>query len=131
MSKYPKQAEVDKALKVVELQKEKERRMQEVKKEIGMLLGTFVSFSFSQKGKQIIFAGYDSKVRIGTSKCRDGDVFNKDIGKLIAIRRALGMPTDDLMDLVEEKSDIQKAIDNLQSFSKAIQSANYTFAVRK
>jgi hypothetical protein len=34
MSKYPKQAEVDKALKVVELQNEKERRMQSVKKEI-------------------------------------------------------------------------------------------------
>lgn len=105
MSKYPKQAEVDKALKVVELQKEKERRMLEVKKEIGEKLEYFIAFNFKvdKKNKTVVFAGTTSElnVKIGVARCQSNDVFNSDIGKLIAVRRALNVATDDLMDLVE------------------------------
>ena len=105
MNKYPSQTDVDKALKTIELQQERERRIQKVKKEIGYRLEYFIAFNFrvDKKNKQIIFAGtnIEMEVKIGISKCQNNDVWNSDIGKLIAIRRALNVPTDDLMDLVE------------------------------
>ncbi len=82
------------------------------------------NFRVDKKNKEVVFAGTtgDLAVKIGVAKCLKDDVFDASIGKLIAIRRALNLPTDDLMDLVENEGNkqifVSTAINNRNNFMK-------------
>lgn len=78
-------------------------------KELGERLQEFVKFNFKKKNNRIIFAGYmvdkNNKERlvIGESECSITDKFDSVIGKLIAVRKSLGMKIDDVCEIVEPK----------------------------
>ena len=74
---------------------------------MGQRLKEFNKFTFKIKNNSVIFAGYfidkndNNHIKIGYSICSEDDIFNKLLGKLIAVRKALGMKIDDIVEIVE------------------------------
>jgi hypothetical protein len=86
----------------------RQSKIDRLKSELGKHLDEFDKFTFRIKNDRIIFAGYkdyinEDKLVIGESICCKDDVFDKMLGKLIAVRKALNLKIDDIVDIVEPK----------------------------
>lgn len=96
------------AQEVVDKYNQRQEELAFVKKELAFKLSKFsdVKFRINKKDKDVTFAGLynDNKVKLGIAKCSYGDKFNQDIGKLIAVKKALGESIDDIEKLVEKES---------------------------
>jgi hypothetical protein len=78
------------------------------KRELGKRLEEFDKFTFKTKNNKIIFAGYiapnyiyTDRLLVGEAICDEKDQFDKLLGKLIAVRKSLGLKIDDIVDIVE------------------------------
>jgi small nuclear ribonucleoprotein (snRNP)-like protein len=87
---------------------DRQSKINRFKSELGKHLDEFNKFTFRIKDNRIIFAGYkiddyknEDKVVIGVSICNKDDVFDKLFGKLIAVRKALNLKIDDIVEIVE------------------------------
>jgi hypothetical protein len=102
----------DDAAKLVKRLDERDTKIKSFKIELGALLQTFSKIVFQKFPKTgqmgIIFAGLsDDKLKAGASKCNN-DPFIEEIGKLLAVRRALGKATTDIDNFLAEYNDILK-----------------------
>ena len=86
----------------------RQSKIERFKSELGNHLDGFDKFTFRVKDNRVIFAGYkiddyknEDKVVIGESVCCKDDVFDKLFGKLIAVRKALNLKIDDIVEIVE------------------------------
>jgi len=86
----------------------RQSKIERFKSELGKHLDEFDKFTFRIKDNRIIFAGYkiddyknEDKVVIGESICNKDDAFDKLFGKLIAVRKALNLKIDDIVEIVE------------------------------
>ena len=92
----------------------REQKIVQFKSELGRRLEEFDKFKFKIKDNRVIFAGYfvdkndNDHLVISEAICSSDDKFNKLLGKLIAVRKALGLNINDIVDIVEpiKKSDI-------------------------
>lgn len=111
MNHYSNQ-QVENAKKVIEESNLKQNKLKAVKKEIseklrGLDPDTYAFKINKDKGEVIFSILIFNKVKIGVSKCNSKDIYNKDLGRLIAMRKAYGEPVDDLIELAEpKKSDL-------------------------
>lgn len=110
MKQVPSQNEYQKAQETVKQFEERQQQLANVNKELGYKLQQFNSFNFkvNKKNREIMFAGYlesDNKVKMSISKCKPKDKWEESIGKLIAVKKALGEDISEIVELVEvEKS---------------------------
>ncbi|MGD7046972.1 hypothetical protein FZC83_01925 [Rossellomorea marisflavi] len=77
---------------------------------LGSLLKSFqlTQFKINKKNKEVIFSGViDNKLVIGQSKCKERDVFEAVIGKVIAVKRALKQDTKEIEKFVESLPEIK------------------------
>jgi hypothetical protein len=101
--------EYKKAIGQVESYVKRENKIKYLNEELGHLLKDFIKFKFRTKNNRTIFAGYyidennKEKMIIGETVCDKDDVFDKFIGKIVAVRKALDMEIDDIIDVVEPK----------------------------
>jgi hypothetical protein len=99
----------EKAIGQVKKYEERQIKIKQFKTELGKRLKEFDKTSFKTKDNRIIFAGYygdkydNGHIKIGEAICDESDVYNKLLGKLIAVRKALGMKIDDIVEVVEPK----------------------------
>ncbi len=100
--------QVEEAKKIIKEDNLKQQKLKAVKKEIseklrGLDPDSFM-FKINEKKDEVIFSIYlCGKVKVGTSKCNSTDVYNKDLGRLIAMRKAYGEGIEDLVELVEPR----------------------------
>lgn len=100
------QEQYHKAQEQIKLFEERQARYETFRKELGARLQEFEKFAFKRKGNRIIFAGYkDGKVLIGESECdTKQDKFDFMLGKLICVRRSLGLnDISDIIKIIEPK----------------------------
>lgn len=100
-----------KAQQDVKAFEERQARYETFRQELGIRLQDFEVFNFKRKGNRIIFAGCiinennNVKVLIGESECKTTeDEFDAMLGKLIAVRKAMKLNIDDIIDIVEPKN---------------------------
>jgi prefoldin subunit 5 len=101
------QNEYEAAKQKVEAFEKRQKQLDHVKKELTKHIDRFNRFKFrvDKDTKTVFFAGvigYDLKV--GIAKAKNSDVFDANIGKLIAIKKSLGENTRDVENLVERDS---------------------------
>lgn len=106
------QTEYEKALEQVHKYEKRQDQLKKVEQEISSRLADYGTFKFKidKKSGEIIFSGFHNlkqKLLIGVAKCDKSDVFNANIGKLIAIRKSEHQHCDDLYELVEQKNEIK------------------------
>lgn len=108
MSKFPNEQEYKKALEVKEKYEKRQKELQWVKNELSRELQQFdqVKFEVDKDRGIVVFSGIaqTGKLKMAIAKCSVFDVFDKDIGKLIAVRRALKKDIDDVVKLVEDET---------------------------
>lgn len=111
MSKFPNEQEYKKALEVKEKYEKRQKELQWVKNELSRELQQFdqVKFEVDKDRGIVVFSGIaqTGELKMAIAKCSVFDVFDKDIGKLIAVRRALKKDIDDVVKLVEEEVSIR------------------------
>lgn len=93
----------------VEEYEKRQRELYFVGKEIQYKLKIFqtIKWEINEKRRQIIFTGLkDGEIKIGVANCNPKDKFDIKLGKLIAIRRSLGMSIRDLYSLIERDDEI-------------------------
>lgn len=106
MKLVPTQNEFQKAQDTVKQYEERQKQLTHVKRELGYKLRQFKSISFrvDKKRREITFAGYlekSNKVKLAISRCNTTDKFEESIGKLIAVKKALGEDIENVVKLVE------------------------------
>lgn len=107
MSKSPSQKQVEEAKKVLEKHEKREKELSYVRDELSFTIRLFkqVKFKVDKADRTITFAGVTESgdLKLGVSKCDVNDIFDTNIGKLIAVRRSLNKEIDDIVKLVENK----------------------------
>lgn len=97
------------AVEQVKLYEQRQKKIEQLKKELGVHLDKFFKFSFKTIRNETIFAGYmldennKNMVLIGSSYCNKTDKYNPLFGKLIAVRKALKIDIEDIVELAEPK----------------------------
>jgi hypothetical protein len=109
MSKTPSKQSYEQALETVKAYEKRQAQLQSLKETLSIKLKAFenVSFKVDKKKGEVLFAGYlkeQSKTKIGKSVCAKEDKFEEVIGKLIAVKKALGEDVEDVIKLVEPKA---------------------------
>lgn len=96
----PTESEYKDALKTVEMYEKYQKHLQWAKRELSSELQNFcdVKFKIDKDKRIVVFAGLTNsgQLKLGIAKCSYEDVFEVDIGKLIAVRRALNKNIDDI-----------------------------------
>jgi hypothetical protein len=108
MSKVVTKTEYEKAVAQVAKFEKRQSKLNEIEGEIAQRLSEYGAFKFKieKKNGEIIFAGFhhkQQKMLIGVAMCSESDVFDTNIGKLIAMRKAEHQKCDDLYEIVEKK----------------------------
>lgn len=94
--------EYQKALELIKEYERRQNKMAALNKELGYNLLSFNTFDFEFLGDTTVFAGYvDGKVKIGVSKCNPQDKYDRNLGKIISVRKAMGQDIEDVLELVE------------------------------
>jgi len=94
----------------IKLYEARQAKINRFKKELGFRLANdFIKFTFRQRDNRTIFAGYfidreEERLVLSETICSDDDVFDKDLGKLIAVRKSVGENIDDIVEIIELKS---------------------------
>lgn len=99
------------ALETVKAYEKRQAQLQALKETLSIKLNAFENFSFKvdKKNREILFAGYSKeheKTKISKSVCDSNDKFEEVIGKLIAVKKALGEDVKDVVDLVETNASV-------------------------
>ena len=115
MSKtYPSKSEYERALDVVSKYEKRQETLQRLTSDLSHHLQKFetIKFKVSKKEGKVLFTGViDGQIKIGESVCAKEDVFNEVIGKLIAVKKALGLDISDVVEHVERNKWLFNAID--------------------
>lgn len=101
---YPNKSEYEKALETVKQYEERQATLKRLEKDLSFHLSKFdtIKFKIDKKKGRVIFTGViDGQIKIGESVCAIGDDFNETIGKLIAIKKSLGLDISDVVEHVE------------------------------
>lgn len=91
-----------------------EKRQEKIKyfKEgMGSLIRDTVEHKFLYLDKTVVFIGYGygdegQGLLYGVAKTRPGDKYEKDLGQIIAVFRAFGMPVNQIVKLVEKENNL-------------------------
>jgi len=123
MSQTPTKTEYEKALETAKKYEQRQKDMEWVKQQLSEGLQQFeqIKFQVNKWHKEVVFAGVrgDGQLKLTKSKCADSDVFEESIGKLIAVKRALGEDTKKVEELVESKYNTTINISNPNGASKS------------
>ncbi|MCA1021490.1 hypothetical protein [Halobacillus litoralis] len=107
MTTSPTQKQVEEAKKVLEQHEKREKELAYVKRELAFRLSKFtqVKFNVRKKERVIVFAGLHETgdLKLAISKQVSSDQWDENIGKLIAVKRALKEDISDVVELVEPK----------------------------
>jgi len=109
MSSFVTDKEYGEAQVIVEAYEHRQYRIEQFKKELGSRLKDFIKSTFRIKDNRIIFSGYfldkasNDFLVVGVTECSDSDIYDKVLGKLIAVRKALGIRVDDIIEVIEPK----------------------------
>lgn len=102
----PTKNKYEKALKIVKEYEYRQNDLTKLNKDLGYSLEQFtqIKFDINENKKEITFTGVtkDDKLKLTKSVARSGDKFELVIGKLIAVKKALG----------EDIKHIERFIDN-------------------
>ena len=118
MDKFVSEKQLQEAQEQIKLFNERQDRLENYKKELGYHLDGFIEFTFRQRNERTVFAGYFvdkgdvKRLVLSETICSKDDVFDKSLGKLIAVRKALGMKIDDIVEVVEPKNKLESTIKN-------------------
>jgi hypothetical protein len=98
----------EQAKKDVEAYEKRQKQLDHVAKELSKHIRRFkqIKFRVDKNAKTVFFAGlyHGDGLKIGIAKAKNGDVFDANIGKLIAIKKSLGENTRDVENLVESNN---------------------------
>ena len=102
----PSKFSYEQALEIVKAYEKRQNQLKDLQHELSTELSMFnsVSFKIDKKEEEVIFSGYlesVGKVLIGRSKCAKEDLYEEVIGKLIAVKLALGEDVKGVVELVE------------------------------
>jgi hypothetical protein len=86
----------------------RQKQLDHVAKELSKHVKRFtqIKFRVDKNAKTMFFAGlyHGDDLKVGIAKAKNSDVFDANIGKLIAIKKSLGENTRDVENLVESDS---------------------------
>jgi len=103
----PSKTSYEQALETVKQFEQRQKDLEWIEKELSKGLQQFeqIKFQVNKGRKEVVFAGVrgDGQLKLTKSKCTDSDVFEESIGKLIAVKRALGEDTKKVEELIESK----------------------------
>lgn len=96
------------ALDVVKQYEDRQNVLKGIRDDLSYKLQSFdqVKFKVDKKAKEVLFTGIHKetgKVVLGKAVCGDGDEFELNIGKLIAVKKALYEDISDVVKHAEEK----------------------------
>ncbi len=104
----PSQTSYEQALETIKQFEQRQKDLEWIEKELSKGLQQFeqIKFQVNKNRKEVVFAGVrgDGQLKLTKAKCSHGDKFEESIGKLIAVKRALGEDTKKVEELVESKS---------------------------
>lgn len=103
---YPTKFEYEAALKIVQKYDNRQETLKRLANDLSFHLQSFksVKFKVNKKEGKVVFSGLiGDQIKIGESVCSTNDVFNETIGKLVAVKKALGLDTKDVIEHVEFK----------------------------
>ena len=109
MSKtYPTKASYESALQGVKEYEERQSNLKRLANDLSFHLQKFDNFKFkvNKKEGKVLFTGVlkdNGEIKIGESVCSSGDKFLDIIGKLISIKKSLGLCVDDIVEHVESE----------------------------
>lgn len=99
------QYEYEVAKQKVEQFEKRQKQLDHVKNELTKHIRRFsqIKFRVDKDTKTVFFAGLyrADELKVGVAKAKNGDVFDVNIGKLIAIKKSIGENTRDVENLVE------------------------------
>ena len=106
MKQTPSKYQYEQAKETVAAYEKRQRQLQALEEELSKKLRLFksIKFKIDKKKGEILFAGYigkENQVKIGKTVCSKEDKFEPVIGKLIAVKNALGESVEDVVKLVE------------------------------
>jgi len=107
-SVYPTKESYESALQTVKEYGERQANLKRLASDLSFHLQKFDNFKFkvNKKEGKVLFTGVlkdTSEIKIGESVCSVGDVFADVIGKLIAVKKSIGVSVDDVVEHVEGK----------------------------
>jgi hypothetical protein len=98
----------EEAKKKVEAYEKRQKQLDHVAKELSKHIRRFtqIKFRVDKDTKTVFFAGlyHGDDLKVGIAKAKNSDVFDVNIGKLIAIKKSIGENTRDVENLVESDS---------------------------
>lgn len=106
MSTYPTKSQYETALKTIKEYEERQAALKRLTDDLSFHLKKFdtIKFKLDKKQGRVLFTGVlDGQIKIGESVCSSEDVFNEVIGKLISVKKALGLNINDVIEHVENK----------------------------
>lgn len=107
--KTPTKQAYEAALKTVKKYEDRQLQLARLGNDLSYKLSNFeeVKFKINKKTGEVIFSGLhkvSKQILIGKTICDSKDEFEPVIGKLIAVKKALGESVEELVNLVEPKS---------------------------
>jgi len=117
----PSKTSYEQALETVKQFEQRQKDLEWIEKELSKGLQQFeqIKFQVNKGRKEVVFAGVrgDGQLKLTKSKCTDSDVFEESIGKLIAVKRALGEDTKKVEELIESKKITGGIISNIKAYA--------------
>jgi len=121
MSKTPSKTNYEQALETVKKYEQRQKDLEWIDKELSKGLQQFeqIKFQVNKNRKEVVFAGIrgDGQLKLTKAKCSHRDKFEKSIGKLIAVKRALGEDTKKVEELVENEPLQGGYISNIKAYT--------------
>jgi len=108
MSKtYPTKESYESALRTVKEYEERQSNLKRLANDLSFHLQKFDNFKFkvNKKEGKVLFTGVlkNGEIKIGESVCSSGDKFLDVVGKLISIKKSIGISVDDVVEHVESR----------------------------
>jgi hypothetical protein len=103
-----KQEEVAKLQEEINTYEQRQNKIKELKSQMSELVRCTVEHKFLYLDKTVVFVGYGygeegQGLLYGVAKTRPGDKYEKELGKIIAVFRAFGVPVNQVVKLVEKE----------------------------
>jgi hypothetical protein len=108
-----KQEQVAKIQKEINTYEQRQEKIKYFKEGMGSLVRDTIEHKFLYLDKTVVFVGYgysegNQGLLHGVAKTRPGDKYEKELGQIIAVFRAFGLPVNQIVKLVEKEENVLK-----------------------
>ena len=104
---YPTKESYESALQTVKEYEERQTNLRRLTNDLSFHLQKFDNFKFkiNKKEGRVLFTGVlkNADIKIGESVCSSGDKFLDVLGKLISVKKSLGLDVSDVVEHAESK----------------------------